>query len=192
MRKVSLLLMMLFMLIGVANAQRALTGTVTDTGNSPMPGVTVVVKGTAVGTITDINGKFTLTVPASGQVLVFSFIGMKTQEVAISGAQYSITMEPDLIGLEEIVAVGYGTVRRADLTGSVASVSNAKLMERATFSAAQALQGKAAGVVVMQTDAKPGSDASVMIRGNRSLKATNSPLYVVDGITLVEIGRAHF
>ncbi|MFZ5432128.1 MAG: SusC/RagA family TonB-linked outer membrane protein [Bacteroidota bacterium] len=185
MRKVSLLLMMLFMLIGVANAQRALTGTVTDTGNSPMPGVTVVVKGTAVGTITDINGKFTLTVPASGQVLVFSFIGMKTQEVAISGAQYSITMEPDLIGLEEIVAVGYGTVRRADLTGSVASVSNAKLMERATFSAAQALQGKAAGVVVMQTDAKPGSDASVMIRGNRSLKATNSPLYVVDGIPLV-------
>lgn len=185
MQKVSILLLLLFVMVGIANAQRVLTGTVTDSGKSPLPGVTAVVKGTTIGAVTDTNGKFTLSVPDNSTILVFSFVGMKTQEVPITGTQYNIALEPDLIGLEEVVAVGYGTVRRADLTGSVASVSNAKLMERASFSAAQALQGKAAGVVVMQTDAKPGSDATVMIRGNRSLKATNSPLYVVDGIPLV-------
>lgn len=185
MQKVSILLLTLFVYVGFANAQRVLTGTVTDTGRSPLPGVTVVVKGTTIGAVTNFEGKFNLNVPENSRILVFSFVGMKSQEVAITGTEYNISLEPDLIGLEEVVAVGYGTVRRADLTGSVASVSNAKLMERASFSAAQALQGKAAGVVVMQTDAKPGSDATVMIRGNRSLKATNSPLYVVDGIPLV-------
>jgi TonB-linked SusC/RagA family outer membrane protein len=185
MQKTVFILMMLFVFVGFADAQRVLTGTVTDTGRSPLPGVTVVVKGTTIGTVTNFEGKFNLTVPDNSRTLVFTFIGMKSQEVAITGAEYSISLEPDVIGLEEVVAIGYGTVRRADLTGSVSSVTGDKLRERATFSTAQALQGKAAGVVVQQTDARPGSEPRVMIRGNRSLTATNAPLYVVDGVPLV-------
>ncbi len=120
MQKVSILLLMLFVMVGIANAQRVLTGTVTDPANLPMPGVTVVVKGTTVGTVTGTDGKFSLSVPENSTILVFSFIGMKSQEVAITGTQYNISLVPDVIGLEEVVAIGYGTMRRSDLTGSVA------------------------------------------------------------------------
>lgn len=166
--------------------ENSVTGKVTDSSGGALPGVSVVVKGTTIGSITDMSGRYTITgVPANAN-LQFSFVGMKLQEVKVGNQKViDITLEEETIGLEEVVAVGYGTVRKKDLTGSVASVNSEKLMERATFSAAQALQGKAAGVVVQQTDAKPGSDAKVMIRGNRSLKATNDPLYVVDGIPLV-------
>lgn len=161
-------------------------GSVKSQNGESLPGVTVSVKGTAMGAITDVNGNYNLNVPSGTSTLVFSFVGLKTQEVNINNrVTINVILEEESIGLEEVVAVGYGTVRKKDLTGSVSSVNNQKLMERATFSAAQALQGKAAGVVVQQTDARPGSEPRVMIRGNRSLKATNSPLYVVDGIPLV-------
>jgi len=111
---------------------------------------------------------------------------MNSQEIPIGNkTSFNVTLTQETIGLDEVVAVGYGTVRKKDLTGSVASVGSSKLAERATFSAAQAMQGKAAGVVVQQTNSAPGADAKVMIRGNRSLKATNEPLYVVDGVPLV-------
>ena len=165
---------------------KALSGKVSDDSGQSVPGASVLVKGTTVGVITDMDGKFTLNVPSDSKTLVFSFVGMVTQEVAIgTKSTFEIILAQETIGLEEVVAVGYGTVRKKDLTGSVASVGNGKLQERSAFSAAQALQGKAAGVVVQQTNSAPGADAKVMIRGNRSLKATNDPLYVVDGVPLV-------
>jgi TonB-linked SusC/RagA family outer membrane protein len=165
---------------------KVLTGKVLDDSNQPLPGASVIVKGTTVGIITDIDGKFSLRVPENAQTLVISFVGMNPQEIPIGNkTSFTVTLIQETIGLEEVVAVGYGTVRKKDLTGSVASVGGAKLAERSTFSAAQAIQGKAAGVVVQQRNATPGEDPKVMIRGNRSLKATNEPLYVVDGVPLV-------
>jgi TonB-linked SusC/RagA family outer membrane protein len=165
---------------------KVITGKVLDDSNQPLPGASVIVKGTTVGIITDIDGKFSLRVPENAQTLVISFVGMNPQEIPIGNkTSFTVTLIQETIGLEEVVAVGYGTVRKKDLTGSVASVNSSKLAERSSFSAAQAIQGKAAGVVVQQQKASPGEDAKVMIRGNRSLKATNEPLYVVDGVPLV-------
>jgi len=165
---------------------KSITGTVTDDTNQALPGASVVVKGTTIGIITDMDGKFTLKVPESAKTLVISFVGMVSQELQIgTKTSFNVILVSETIGLEEVVAVGYGTVRKKDLTGSVSSVTSGKLAERSSFSAAQAMQGKAAGVVVQQQNSAPGADAKVMIRGNRSLKATNEPLYVVDGVPLV-------
>ncbi len=165
---------------------KVITGKVSEDSGQTVPGASVVVKGSSIGTITDMDGKFSLNVPVDAKTLVISFVGMVTQEAAIGAkTNFSIVLAQETIGLEEVVAVGYGTVRKKDLTGSVSSVGSSKLAERSSFSAAQALQGKAAGVVVQQTNAAPGADAKVMIRGNRSLLATNDPLYVVDGVPLV-------
>jgi len=165
---------------------KSITGTVTDDTNQALPGASVIVKGTTIGIITDNDGKFTLKVPESAKTLVISFVGMIPQEIQIgTKTSFNVSLVQETIGLEEVVAVGYGTVRKKDLTGSVSSVSSGKLAERSSFSAAQAMQGKAAGVVVQQQNSAPGADAKVMIRGNRSLKATNEPLYVVDGVPLV-------
>ncbi|HCY41421.1 MAG TPA: TonB-dependent receptor [Prolixibacteraceae bacterium] len=165
---------------------KVITGTVTDNNMQPLPGASVIVKGTTFGSITDSEGKFTLRIPENAKTLVVSFVGMIPQELQIgTKATFNVALQQEDIGLEEVVAVGYGTVRKKDLTGSVSSISSGKLAERSSFSAAQAMQGKAAGVVVQQTNAAPGADAKVMIRGNRSLKATNDPLYVVDGVPLV-------
>ena len=165
---------------------KVITGTVTDDTKQALPGASVIVKGTTIGIITDIDGKFSLKVPENAKTLVVSFVGMVPQEIEIgSKTTFNVLLVQETIGLEEVVAVGYGTVRKKDLTGSVSSVNSAKLAERSSFSAAQAIQGKAAGVVVQQQNSNPGADAKVMIRGNRSLKATNDPLYVVDGVPLV-------
>jgi TonB-linked SusC/RagA family outer membrane protein len=181
MQKVSILLLMLFVIVGRANAQRVLTGTVTDTGRSPLPGVTVVVKGTTIGTVTNFEGKFNLSVPDNSRPLVFTFIGMKSQEVAITGAEYNISLEPDVIGLEEVVAIGYGTVRRADLTGSVASVRAERLENEKPQTMQDLLRGNIAGLAVgFSTTAKGGG--GLEIRGDNTLKASSSPLIVLDGV----------
>ncbi|HZK97867.1 MAG TPA: TonB-dependent receptor [Prolixibacteraceae bacterium] len=170
-----------------ANAGIKVTGTVTSkTDGQAIPGANVVLKGTTVGMITSSNGTFSIEVPNANSVLVFSFVGFIPQEIKLDGkTQLNVVLEEENLNVEQVVVVGYGSVKKKDLTGSVSSVSNAKLMEKASFSAAQALQGKAAGVVVQQKSSAPGSDATVMIRGNRSLKASNEPLYVVDGMPLV-------
>lgn len=181
MQRVILILMMLFLSAGLANAQRVLTGTVTDPGKSPLPGVTVVVKGTTIGTVTNFEGKFSLTVPENSQALVFTFIGMKSQEVVISGTQYNITLEPDVIGLEEVVAIGYGTMKKSDLTGSVASVRAEKLENEKPQSMQDLLRGNIAGLAVgFSTNAKGGG--SLEIRGDNTLKASSDPLIVLDGV----------
>lgn len=115
-----------------------------------------------------------------------SYIGYQPQDYAYKGqGSVIITLKEDLQNLDEVVVVGYGVAKKRDLTGSVASVKGEKLQETASLSAVQAMQGRAAGVTIIQTSAKPGEEASIRVRGNRSLKATNEPLYVVDGIPIV-------
>src|SRR5690606_6332822 len=120
MRKLLFFVMVFIVTISSTMAQKTVTGTVTDEAGAPLPGVTVFVKGTAIGSVTNIDGVYTLSVPNDAKSLMFSFIGMKTQEVEI-GAQttISVKMEADVIGLEEVVAIGYGTVKKKDLTGAV-------------------------------------------------------------------------
>jgi TonB-linked SusC/RagA family outer membrane protein len=164
---------------------KSVTGLVTDQQGQPLPGVTVVIKGTTTGTITDSNGAFTLGLPPSAEVIQFSFVGMKTQEIEIGEkTTFSIVMEEDVFGIEEVVAIGYGVQKKSDVTGALVSVSSEELNSRPVKNAIEAMQGKAAGVDITSNE-RPGTIGSITIRGVRSLTASNSPLYVVDGIPLV-------
>lgn len=164
------------------NQQRKVSGKVTETNGMPLPGVTVVVKGTTVGTITDDDGNYQLDVPAGSNQLLFSFIGMKTIEESIANRSViDVSMDADVIGLEEVVAIGYGTMKKSDLTGSVSSV-RAEQMENEKPQAIQdLLRGNIAGLQVgFSTNAKGGG--SLEIRGDNTLKAGSSPLIVLDGV----------
>lgn len=163
-------------------------GTVSDEKKTPIPGVTVAVKGTTIGTITDIDGKYTISVPSGSKLLVFSFVGMTTKEVAVDGkTQIDVTMSEDVIGLDEIVAVGYGTQKKSDVTGAVAKVGAADLKNRSTSDAAVALQGKAAGVQILPNSGAPGKGADIRVRGMSSNSGNNSPLLIVDGLKVDNI-----
>lgn len=171
----------------VMSAQQTnkVTGKVIDSTGAPIPGVSVVVKGTTNGTITTPEGIYTLqNVPVNGTI-VFSFVGMKTEEIAAGNKTViNVTMTEESIGLEEVVAVGYGTVKKSDITGALTRVTEKTIKERPVQNAIQAMQGKAAGVDIV-SNVRPGEVASVTIRGTRSISASNSPLYVVDGIILM-------
>ena len=163
--------------------QKSVSGRVTDSANSPIPGVSVVVKGTTAGTITDGNGNYSLNNVPENATLQFSFVGMKSQEIAVGGKSVvNVRLEDETIGLEEVVAVGYGTVRKSDLTGSVTRVGAEDLQKAPTLSMETALQGRAAGVLVTQASSAPGGGISVRIRGGNSIQGGNEPLYVIDGI----------
>ena len=156
--------------------QITVKGLVTDSHGEPVTGVTVVVKGTTNGTVTDLEGKYSLNVPA-GSILSFSYIGMKSQEIKANKPTINVIMQDDAIGLEEVVAIGYGYVKKKDLTGAVSSVSAEDMVLGGTVSnAAQALQGKSAGVQVSQTSKAPGGSISVRVRGSNSISSTNEPL----------------
>jgi TonB-linked SusC/RagA family outer membrane protein len=163
--------------------QNAVTGKVTDEAGQPLPGVTVLIKGTTNGTVTNSNGIYTISNIPENTTLVFSFIGLRTQEVTVAGqTTINITMGVDAIGIEEVVAIGYGSQKKSDLTGAVVSVSSEDMnMGGTVSSAAQALQGRTAGVVVTQNSKAPGGSVSVRIRGSNSISSNNEPLYVVDG-----------
>jgi TonB-linked SusC/RagA family outer membrane protein len=163
--------------------QKSISGIVTDENGQTLPGVTVLVKGTTNGTVTNTDGVYTLPNIPEDATLVFSFIGMKTQEVAVgSQTSLNITMQVDAIGIEEVVAIGYGSQKKSDLTGAVVSVASEDMnMGGTVSSAAQALQGRTAGVVVTQNSKAPGGSVSVRIRGSNSISSNNEPLYVVDG-----------
>lgn len=165
------------------------TGKVTDPSNVAMPGVNVIKKGTALGTTTDASGNFVL--EASGDdVLVFSFIGYTSQEVRV-GTQTNLTikLEEDVVALSEVVVVGYGTQRKSDLTGAVASVSSSKLAQAMVANVDQAFQGRIPGVMVTQNSGAPGGATTVTIRGVSSF-GSNQPLYVIDGIQFFGDGTA--
>ncbi len=161
---------------------RTVTGSVVNDSGEPIPGATVVVKGTSQGTITDTDGNFTLANVSPDAVLVFSFVGMKTQEVTVGNqSDFSITLRESTIGLDEVVAIGYGTMKKSDLTGSVSSVRSEDLEAVPVYNMEQALKAGASGVRVSQNSGQPGSRIEVRIRGGNSMIGDNQPLYVVDG-----------
>lgn len=162
---------------------RRITGTIRDEDGNPMPGVSVVVKGTTTGIISDLDGRYALNVPTDARTLVFSFVGMESQEIEIRGrTQIDVEMKESLIGIDEVVVVGYGVQRKSDITGSITSVDVEKLRDVPSASISKSLQGKAAGVEIQNTSTRPGGSTQIRIRGNRSLSASNDPLIVLDGI----------
>ncbi|GAB3166509.1 TonB-dependent receptor [Telluribacter humicola] len=166
-------------------ADRRITGRVTDETNNGLPGVSVIVKGTTRGTTTNVNGEFDLSVPENSPVLVISFVGYMTQEVAVgSQSQITVALKVDTKSLDEVVVVGYGTVRKSDLTGSVVQVKAKEINAFPAANPLQALSGRAAGVQVIQNTGAPGGAMSVRIRGTNSIQGGNEPLYVVDGFPI--------
>ncbi|GET45479.1 SusC/RagA family TonB-linked outer membrane protein [Capnocytophaga felis] len=163
------------------------TGTVNDDTGMPLSGVSVMVKGTTKGTSTDFNGKFELKDVPQGAILEFSFIGFKTIDVRVTGNTVNVKMQEETEELDEIVVIGYGTQKKGDVTTAITSVSTKDIDQRPVTSAAQAIQGRAAGVQVVQPNGSPGAGLIVRIRGNTSISASNDPLYVVDGVPVQDI-----
>ena len=164
---------------------KKISGKIIDNIGLPLPGASIIVKGTTIGVVSDIEGAFSITVPADAKVLTISFIGMKDQELSLgTKTNLSITMESDMIALEEVVAVGYGTQKKANLTGSVSSVTGSELAKRPTPNVQNLLQGKASGLQLTQSGATPGADgATIRIRGFGTFSSTGSnPLVLIDGI----------
>lgn len=176
----------LFVADALAQSQEeiGISGSVVETGGTPLPGVNVVVKGTVTGTITDVDGNYELTAPGDA-VLIFSFVGFEAQEIPVEGrSQINVTLAPDVEALEEVVVVGYGALRKKDVTGSVSSINERTLKEIPAASIETAMQGRAPGVVVTSTSAEPGGGLSVRIRGGNSVSGNNEPLFVIDGFPM--------
>ena len=183
----SRIICILLLLVGVSGiyAQNlTVAGKVVDNEGLEVIGGNVTVKGKQnTGTITDINGKYTITVSdPQKDVLVFSFIGLENMEVPVKGRkQIDVTMKAASVLLDEVVAIGYATVKRKDLTGSVASVRSDDLLKVPSSDVIQALAGRMAGVQIIQTDGQPGATMSVRVRGGISITQSNEPLYIIDG-----------
>ena len=164
--------------------QLNIRGIVSDakTGEA-LPGVSIVVKGTAIGVNSDINGNYSLKVDNSNAALIFSFIGYVPQEIQVSGrSKIDVALSVDITTLEEVIVVGYGTQKRSDITGTVASLSKDRLEKSPNLNIAQAIQGSIPGVMIQTTSAGAAPSEAIMIRGRNSIKASNDPLVVVDGI----------
>ncbi len=166
-----------------SGAQVTVKGKVMSETKEPLPGVTVQVKGTTSGTITGPNGEFSIPNVPSDASLIFSFIGMKTIEVALAGqTELNVIMEEETIGIDEVVAIGYGSVKRGDVTSSIASVKSDDFVKGAVNDAAQLIQGKVAGLTISTPSGDPTQGAVIMLRGNASLLGTSDPLVLVDGV----------
>ncbi len=171
------------LILGQVFAQITVSGQVTSIeDNEPLPGVNVLVKDTTMGTITDIDGHYTITVPAGHTTLIFSSVGFSKEEIAIEGrSSIAVQLMPDIQSLQEVVVVGYGTTKKTDLTGAVAAISNEDIVKRGTTSPLAALQGQVAGVNITANTGLPGADFDIDIRGVNSLTG-GEPLFVVDGV----------
>ena len=183
-RKLVLLLTCLFVGIGLATAQtQKVTGTViSEEDGLPVVGASILVKGTTVGTITDVDGQFTLSnIPSSAKVLQISYIGMQSQEVAIKPT-VKVVLKADAKMIEEVVVVGYGTVKKSELTGAISSVKSDEIAQIPVSNVSQALQGKVSGLQIVSTSGRAGDETQVSLRGNGSLNASNDVLYVIDGV----------
>jgi TonB-dependent starch-binding outer membrane protein SusC len=171
-----------FMYDIVAHVDISVSGTVNDETGSALPGVSVVIKGSTQGTVTDIQGKFTLSVPTQESVLVFSFIGYVTQEVPVgSQTTFAITMAPDAQTLSEVVVVGYGTQEKKDVTGAISSVKGEELANLPVSGVQQSLQGRTSGVTIVRGGGEPGNNGEIRIRGVGTVNDA-SPLIVIDGV----------
>jgi TonB-dependent starch-binding outer membrane protein SusC len=191
--KLRLIYYLLFVMVpwsAYAQSGLVVSGTVTDAQNLALPGVSVIIKGTATGTTTDADGKFSLKVDGPESVIVFSFVGYSSEEVRV-GSQTTITISltEDINTLQEVVVVGYGEVKKSDLTGSVATLKGDNLNRTPSASVDQLLQGKIAGVQVMTSSGQPGAGATIRIRGASSLNGSKDPLVVVDGFPWGDAGN---
>lgn len=168
--------------------QLAVSGKVTDQNGETLIGVNVKVKGTTNGVLTDVNGTFVLKDVPQNAILVFSFLGMESQEIALQGkTTINVVLKENSVGLNEVVVIGYGTVKRKDITGSVASIDADKLRDIPAVSVLQAIAGRLAGVNVTVTEGSPDADIKVRVRGGGSITQDNSPLYIVDGFQVANI-----
>jgi TonB-linked SusC/RagA family outer membrane protein len=163
-------------------AQKMVSGVVTDNKNEPLIGATVVIKGTNQGTVTDTEGKYNIDVPDENAVLVISFVGYLTEEITVGNQSViSTSLIQDITGLEEVVVIGYGTVRKRDLTAPVASVNSEQIKDIPLASTAQALTGRLAGVQITTSEGSPDAEVKIRVRGGGSITQSNDPLYIVDG-----------
>jgi len=171
---------------------KTISGKVTDSSGALLPGVTIVIKGTAQGTITDADGKYNLAKVPRDATLVFSFVGMKTQEIAVAGkTSVNVAMEETTIGIEEVVAVGYGTMKKSDITGSISSVPMDLAKNQPVRGLGDLLQGRVAGITLTTTSGDITGSSKIRVRGINSIKGDNSPLYVVDGVIGNSMGSIH-
>jgi iron complex outermembrane receptor protein len=169
----------------VTEQQKAVSGKVSDASGSSLPGVSVVMKGTTNGVITDANGYYSLSNVSENAILQFSFVGMKTQEVGVENkTTINVSMVEETVGIEEVVAVGYGTMKKSDLTGSVSSISSDRFQVGSGITAQQIMKGSISGVSVSQNSGKPGGTNTIRVRGGTSISASNDPLYVIDGVPI--------
>ncbi len=183
--KISCAFLLLTLFFGVSLQAQNITGTISDT-QGPLPGTSVVVKGTTLGTTSDFDGNYSIDAPTDATTLVFSYVGYSMQEVPIDGkTKIDVTMTEDAQALSEVVVVGYGTQRKADLTGAVGSVSAADIIKQPIVSPDQVLAGSISGVNITNRSGDPGAPISVNIRGIGTLSADSNPLYVIDGVPLV-------
>lgn len=184
----------LFLVVVQVNAYaqgRLITGTVTDDGGDFLPGVSVIVKGTSKGTTTNNQGQYSLNVPTGNQTMVFSFVGMITKEIAVGNQSViDVKLSYDDKMLDEVVAVGYGQVKKRDITGSVASVNTKEMLQAIPNNISQGLQGRMAGVMVQKNDGAPGGGVNIQVRGANSFSSNTQPLYVIDGIPFTSGGGA--
>lgn len=176
--------MALLMLCVAVNAQKAISGSVTDSNGEPLIGVSVMIKGTTQGVVTDLDGKFTMPQVTPQTVLQFSYIGYETQTVKVGNqTSMSVVLRDNNAALDEVVVIGYQTVKRRDLTGSVASVSGKNIAVAPVADVTQALQGKLPGVNIVSQDGRPDASVSIKVRGGGSISQSNDPLVLIDGVT---------
>ncbi|MCG6191126.1 SusC/RagA family TonB-linked outer membrane protein [Maribellus maritimus] len=188
MKKIALMLfgIAMFGMLVVEAQVKSISGTVTSSEDGTgIPGVSIVVKGTTIGTTTNMDGEYQLSVPNDAQTLVFSFVGMKSIEAPITGTTVSVSMESDYIGVDEVIVMGYGTQGKSEITGSTVQVGGEQLENMPVATIEQALQGKVAGVSITASSGTPGSVQDIRIRGRSSITAGNEPLYVIDGVPVV-------
>ena len=168
------------------SAQQKLTiqGSVIDGNGQPLPGVTIVIKGTTLGIVSDSDGKFKISVPANAKILVFSFVGMKSQEITVGNqTTINVTLYEETIGLEEVIAIGYGVQKKATVTGAIASIASAKLLQSPVSNISNAMVGRVSGLLSTQASGAPGQDQSTLrIRGVGTFSGITDPLVMVDGI----------
>jgi TonB-linked SusC/RagA family outer membrane protein len=187
MKKITLFFtMLLFIGMMAVNAQtRVITGTVTSAEDGePIPGVSIVVEGTTMGTVTDINGEYRVDIPSDAETLIFSFIGMKTVEKEIDGTTVNVQMVPDVIGVDEVVVTGYGVTRKVAFTGSASTVDQEVVTKTTDADPIRSLQGSVAGLTMSAETGQPGGYNSVLIRGLGSFNSGTQPLYVIDGVPM--------
>ena len=169
---------------------KKVSGTIKDPNGQPVPGVSVFVKGSTTGTVTDVTGAYSLTDISSDAILRFSFVGMKSQEIQVGNKTLiNVTLSEETIGLNEVVAIGYGTSRKKDLTGAVAVVSSKELDNRPNTQFGNMLEGKTAGVQVIRPSGQPQAGFSIKIRGTSSITSGSDPLYIVDGVQTYSISE---